>query len=243
MKTAIVSGASRGIGAKTAEKLAKQGYLVIVNYLNSEERARKVCEKINADNGMAIPFKADVANPEEVKAMADYVVKTYGGIDLAVANAGIGKNAMLTDMTDDDISRLIAVNLTGVIALARECAKSMLKRHSGNIITVASMWGEVGASCESVYSAAKGGVIAFTKALTKELGTNGIRVNCVSPGLIDTEINSNLTDTDKSALVEETPLGRIGTADDVANAICWLASDEASFVTGQVLSVNGGMII
>ncbi len=243
MKTAIVSGASRGIGAETAIKLSKKGYLVIVNYNNSEKSAQDVCDKINSSDGMAVCFKADVSRPDDIQAMTDFVVKTYGGIDLLVANAGIGKNCLLTDMTDGDISKIIDTNLKGVITLARECAKCMLKRHSGNIITVASMWGEVGAACESVYSATKGGVIAFTKALAKELGTNGIRVNCVSPGLIDTDINSNLSDDDKLALISETPLGRIGTTQDVANAICWLADDESSFITGQILSVNGGMII
>lgn len=243
MKTAIITGASRGIGAATAEKLAQKGYLVIVNYNNSRDCAQKLCDKINSSGGMAVCYKADVARPEEVKAMTDFAVKTYGGIDLAVANAGIGKISMLTDTSDEEIDRLLDVNLKGVIVFVKECAKNMLARHKGNIVTVASMWGQVGASCESVYSAAKGGVIAFTKALAKEFGVNGIRVNCVSPGLIDTDINSNLTSDDKRALAQEIPLGRIGLAEDVANAICWLADDESGYVTGQVLPVNGGMVI
>lgn len=243
MKTAIVTGASRGIGAATAQKLAQKGYLVIINYNNSQKHAQEVCDKINSSGGMAVCFKADVSCPKEVKAMTDYVVSAYGGIDLAVANAGIGKNAMLTDMTDEEISAIIDTNLKGVITFSRECAKSMLHRHNGNIITVASMWGQTGASCESVYSASKGGIIAFTKALAKELGANGVRVNCVSPGLIDTDINSNLTKEDKLALIQEIPLGRIGSPDDVADAICWLADEKSAYITGQVLSVNGGMVI
>lgn len=243
MKTAIVSGASRGIGAQTAIQLAEKGYLVIVNYCNSQKDAQNVCDRINSRGGMAISYKADVSDPLQIKEMTNFVVRTYGKIDLVVANAGVGHNCLLTDMTDKDIKRIIDTDLTGVITLAREGAKSMLKNHSGNIITVSSMWGQVGASCESIYSAAKGGIIAFTKALAKELGANGIRVNCVAPGLIDTDINNNLTFSDKQSLVDETPLCRMGTAQDVANAIVWLASDESSFITGHVLSVNGGMII
>lgn len=243
MKTAIVSGASRGIGAQTAIELAKEGYLVIVNYLNSPQKAEAVCKQISLSGGMAISYKADMSDPLQIRQMTDFVVKTYGGIDLIVANAGIGLNALLIDTSDEQIKKIIDTNLVGTVTLCREGAKNMLSRHSGNIVTVSSMWGQVGGSCESVYSAAKGGIIAFSKALAKELGTSGIRVNCICPGLIDTEINNNLTSEDKQALVEEIPLARIGTPKDIADAVVWLASEKASYITGQVIAINGGMII
>lgn len=243
MKTAIVSGASRGIGAATAVELAKQGYLVIVNYLNSPQKAEDVCQKIASSGGMAISYRADMSDPYQIRQMTDYVIKTYGGIDLIVANAGIGLNSLLIDTDDADIRKIIDTNLVGTITLCREGAKSMLARHQGNIITLSSMWGQVGGSCESVYSATKGGIIAFTKALAKELGPSGIRVNCIAPGLIDTEINKNLTDCDKKCLIDETPLERIGDPQDIADAVVWLTSEKASFVTGQVIGINGGMII
>ncbi len=243
MKTAIVSGASRGIGKACAIELAKEGYLVIVNYLNSSKKAQQVVNTISDLGGMAISYKADMSNSKEIKQMTDFVKKTYGGIDLVVANAGIGLNSLLIDTSDAQIKKLIDTNLVGTITLCRECADIMLSRHSGNIIMISSMWGQVGGSCESIYSATKGGIIAFTKALAKELGTNGIRVNCIAPGLIDTDINNNLTPEDKLALIEDIPVGRIGNAQDIANAVVWLQSDKASFVTGQVIAVNGGMII
>lgn len=243
MKTAIISGASRGIGAKIAQQLAKNGYLVIVNYNNSQQKAQQLCDDIKSQRGMAVAYKADMSKPDEIKAMTDYVQKDFGTIDLVVANAGIGLNSLLIDTTDEQIHDLIYTNMVGTITLCRECAKHMLKNHKGNIITISSMWGQVGASCESVYSATKGGIISFTKAIAKELGYNGIRANCIAPGLIDTEINSNLSGEDIQSLVDETPVGRIGTTQDIANAVLWLASEESGFVTGQVISVNGGMII
>lgn len=243
MKTAIVSGASRGIGAATALELAKQGYLVIVNYLNSSKNADEVCQKIASSGGMAQSYKADMSDPLQIRQMTDFVVKTYGGIDLIVANAGIGLNSLLIDTDDACIKRIIDTNLIGTVTLCREGAKIMLSRHQGNIITVSSMWGQTGGSCESVYSATKGGIISFTKALAKELGPSGIRVNCIAPGLIDTDINNNLSDDDKKCIVEETPVGRIGTPQDIADAAAWLASDKSSFVTGQIIGVNGGLII
>ena len=160
-----------------------------------------------------------------------------------VANAGIGAYGMLIDHSDENITNVINTNLIGCITLCREASKVMLTQKSGNIVTVSSMWGQVGGSCESVYSATKGGVIAFSKALAKELALNGIRVNCVAPGFIDTDINSNLTQEEKNAVIAEVPLARVGKPQDVADAVVWLTSDKSSYVTGQIIAVNGGLII
>ena len=242
MKTAIISGASRGIGKEIALSLSKEGYRVIVNFLNSQESAISLCEQINSQGGHAVAFKADMANPRQIKEMVDFTVKNFSTVDLLVANAGIGYSALLTDHSDEIIKKIIDINLVGVITLCKEAAKVMLSQKSGNIITISSMWGQVGGSCESVYSAAKGGVISFTKAIAKEFSLSGIRVNCISPGFIDTDMNNNISLSDKLSLVDEIPLARAGLAKDVADAAVWLASDKSSYVTGQIIAVNGGLI-
>ena len=243
MKTAIISGASRGIGKAIAITLAKEGYAVIVGFCHSRDKAQEVCDLIIKDGGIAEAYKCDVSVAKEVKAMVEYAKTKYSSIDAVVANAGIGAYGMLIDHSDEAIINVVNTNLVGCITLCREAGKVMLSQKSGNIVTVSSMWGQVGGSCESVYSATKGGIIAFSKALAKEFALSGVRVNCVSPGFIDTDINSNLTQDDKNAIVEEIPLCRAGIPQDVANAVAWLISDKASYVTGQVLSVNGGLII
>ena len=243
MKTAIISGASRGIGRAIAISLAKEGYAVVVGFCHSKDKAQEVCDLIIKDGGIAEPYKCDVSKPQDVKAMVEYVKSKYSTIDVAVANAGIGSYGMLIDHSDEDIASVINTNLVGCITLCREVGKVMLSQKSGNIVTVSSMWGQVGGSCESVYSATKGGIIAFTKAIAKEFALSGVRVNCVAPGFIDTDINSNLTQEDKDALVEEIPLSRAGKPEDVANAVAWLVSEKASYITGQVIGVNGGLII
>lgn len=243
MKTAIISGASRGIGKTTAIALAKEGYRVIVNYLNSQNEAESVCEYINSIGGNAVPYKADMGNPSQIANMVDQVKKNYGSIDLLVANAGIAHNDLLIDHTDNTVRKIIDVNLIGVITLCREAGKIMLSQKSGNIITISSMWGQVGGSCESVYSATKGGIIAFTKAIAKEFSLSNVRVNCIAPGFVDTDINANLSQADKQSIIQEIPLLRSGTSQDIADAVVWLASEKASYITGQVLAVNGGLII
>ncbi|MDE6475207.1 MAG: SDR family oxidoreductase [Clostridia bacterium] len=243
MKTAIISGASGGIGSAIAISLAKEGYAVIVGYCNNAIKAQEVCDLIIKDGGIAEAYKCDVSAPDQVKAMVEYVKTKYSTVDVVVANAGIGAYGMLIDHTDENIANLIKINLIGCITLCREASKVMLSQKSGNIVTVSSMWGQVGGSCESVYSATKGGVISFSKALAKELALSGIRVNCVAPGFIDTDINSNLTQEEKNAVIAEVPLARAGKPQDVADAVVWLTSDKASYVTGQVIAVNGGLII
>lgn len=243
MKTAIISGGSRGIGKAAALTLAKNGYRVIVNYLNSRLEAERIEKTIIENGGSACIYKADVSDPQATAEMVEYARSAFGSVDLAVANAGIAGYGLLIDSSADCARRLIDVNLIGVINLCREAGRVMLSQKSGNIVTIASMWGEIGASCESVYSAAKGGVIALTKALAKEFAPSGVRVNCVSPGFIDTEMNSALSKEDVSAIVSEIPLARAGSPQDVADAIEWLASEKSSYVTGQIISVNGGLII
>lgn len=240
MKTAIISGASRGIGRATAITLAKEGYRVVVNYLNSKKDAASLCKLISSAGGDAVAYRADMAAPAQICEMVEYIRKAFGTVDLLVANAGVGLNKLLIDHSDDDIRRLVDINLIGAITLCREASKIMISQKSGNIITLSSMWGEIGASCESVYSATKGGIIAFTKALAKELSLSGIRVNCVSPGFIDTDINSNLSTAERQAVIDEIPLARAGSTQDVADAIAWLASGKAAYVTGQVIGINGG---
>ncbi|MDE5756722.1 MAG: SDR family oxidoreductase [Clostridia bacterium] len=243
MKTAIISGASRGIGKAIAISLAKEGYTVIVGYCRNKAKAQEVCDLIIKDGGIAEAYQCDVSAPCQVRAMVEYSKAKFGNIDVVVANAGISAYGMLIDHSDETIANVINTNLVGCITLCREASKVMLSQKSGNIVTISSMWGQVGGSCESVYSATKGGIIAFSKALAKELALSGIRVNCVAPGFIDTEINSNLSQDEKNQIVADIPLARAGTPQDVANAVVWLTSDKASYVTGQVVAVNGGLVI
>lgn len=242
MKTALVTGASRGIGAAIAIELAKAGYAVAVNYATNKDAAECVIGKIAENGGVAKGYKADISNAGEVTRLFEDVSAELGEIEVLVNNAGVAHIGLLQDMTDSEIERLVGVDLLGAIYCSKEAVKRMVKLHNGVIINISSMWGEVGASCEAVYSACKAGVIGLTKALAKEVGPSGIRVNCVSPGVIATDMNAELDDETMQSLCEETPLLRIGSANDVASTVAFLASDDASFITGQVLSVNGGII-
>lgn len=242
MKTALVTGASRGIGAAIAFELARAGYAVAVNYATNRDAAQSVIEKIAENGGVAKGYKADISNAGEVARLFEDVSAELGEIEVLVNNAGVAHIGLLQDMTDSEIERLVGVDLLGAIYCSKEAVKRMVKLHKGVIINISSMWGEVGASCEAVYSACKAGVIGLTKALAKEVGPSGIRVNCVSPGVIATDMNAELDDETMQSLCEETPLLRIGSASDVASTVAFLASDDASFITGQVLSVNGGII-
>ncbi|MCC8130902.1 MAG: SDR family oxidoreductase [Oscillospiraceae bacterium] len=242
MKTALVTGSSRGIGAAAAKELARLGYAVAVNYKSHCEAAEAVCKEIRDFGGVAEAFQADISDTEALDRMFSEIKTDLGEVSVLVNNAGVSYIGLLQDMSDEEIKSLSDVNLLGAMLCTKRAVPDMIKRHDGVIINIASMWGEVGASCEVVYSACKAGIIGFTKALAKELGPSGIRVNCVSPGVIDTDMNSELTDKTISELCEETPLLRIGTPADVGKTIAFLASEEASFITGQVISVNGGII-
>ncbi len=237
-KVAFITGGSRGIGACTVRKFYAEGYRVAFTYLNSTEAAIALAKECSA-----LAIQADASSPEQTNMAISKALEIFDKIDVLVNNAGISQFSLFTDITDEMWERMISTNLSSAFYASRAVLPSMILRKSGSIINVASMWGEVGASCEVHYSTAKAGLIGMTKALAKELGPSNIRVNCVSPGAIDTDMNAHLTSDDINAIKEETPLGRLGTGEEIANAIFFLASESASFITGQILGINGGMII
>ena len=242
-RTALITGASRGIGAATARRLARAGYAVAVNYCRSEDRALALVEELREAGHTAMAVHADVSDPDQVGDMVDNVLDKFCQLDILVCNAGRSWVGLLGDMTPEEWRELFAVNLDSVFYCCKAVMPHMIHRKRGKIITISSMWGQVGASCEAAYSASKAGVIGLTKALAKELGPSGITVNCVAPGVVDTEMNQNLTAEDLDALRQETPLERIGRAEDVAESVLFLASEGADFITGQVICPNGGLII
>lgn len=243
MKYALITGGARGIGAAAVREFARRGWGVAVNYAKSEEQARRLVEELTGMRVPAMAVQADVADREQVRKMVDNVLEKFCQLDILVCNAGVSETGLVSQIDEDHWRRIFAVNVDGMHFCCQAVLPHMIHRKTGSIITVASMWGQVGGSCEVAYSATKGAVIAYTKAASKELGPSNIRVNCVSPGVIDTEMNAHLTREDLAALADETPLGRLGTPDEVAKAIAFLASDEASFLTGQVLSPNGGLVV
>ncbi len=236
MKTALITGGSRGIGAAVARRFAGEGYRVIINYKRSEAEARALAEELG---GIAV--RADVGDPKQVAAMADEIGERFGALDVLVNNAGISHIGLFTDMTEAEWQRMIDVNLGGAFRVTKSLIKPMIARQSGCVINISSMWGQVGASCEAAYSASKAGLIGLTKALAKELGPSGIRVNCIAPGVIETDMNAELSGDTLSALADDAPLMRLGAPEDVADAAYFLA--ESGFITGQVLGVNGGFVI
>ncbi len=242
-KTVIVTGASKGIGAATAILFAQKGYNVVINYNNSYESASLLCRSLSENGYSVMTHKANVANKLEVDLMVKETLYKFGSLDILVNNAGVAHQGLITQTNEIDFDNIIDVNLKGVFNCCKAVTPSMVSRQSGKIINVSSMWGQVGASCEVAYSAAKAGVIGLTKALAKELAPSGINVNCVAPGLIETSMNSNLTIEAISEFVEEIPLGRMGSADEVAATIEFLASEKADYITGQVLGINGGYIV
>jgi 3-oxoacyl-[acyl-carrier protein] reductase len=242
-RTVLITGASRGIGAAAAGAFAAEGYNVALNYLNSQKAAETIKSEIEAAGGCADIFRADVSDASAVQRMACSVIDRFGGVDILVNNAGIAWSGLLTDFTTAGWDRIFSVNVTGVFNCSKAVLPGMINRKSGKIINVSSIWGITGASCEVPYSASKAAVIGFTKALAKEVGPSNIQVNCVAPGVIGTDMNAALTEADILALKEETPLGRIGTAAEIAAVIVFLASSGADFITGQVISPNGGIAI
>ena len=239
MKTVLITGASRGIGRETARKFHNNGYNVIINYNKNEKAALELQSML--PNSIAI--KADVSNETEVKAMIDTAIKKFGFIDVVVNNAGIAEQKLFTDITTDEWNNMMGTNLNSVYYVCKYTVPHMIRQKQGKIINVSSMWGVAGASCEVHYSTAKAAVIGFTKALAKELGPSGIQVNAVAPGTIMTDMCGGFDNETIELIKEETPLGRVGTAEDVANSIYFLASDQADFITGQIISPNGGMVI
>ena len=242
-KTALVTGASRGIGRAAALALAKEGWRVVLNYFSSEGSAVAAVREILDAGGEAIAVHADVSDPGQVGILFAEAEKRFGPVELLVNNAGISHQKLLTDLSDEDWRRMMGVHLDGCFYCCRAALPAMIRKKAGKIINLSSIWGMVGGSCEVHYSAAKAGIIGLTKALAKEVGPSGIQVNCVAPGVIATEMNGQLSPEDLAALREETPLGRIGAPEDVAAAILFLASPAGDFITGQVLSPNGGFVI
>lgn len=242
-KTVIITGASKGIGAATAILFARKGYNVVINYNNSFEAASLLTRSLTSRGCSVMLFKADVTNRLETDLMVKETVYKFGAVDILVNNAGVSNIGLITDIDDFDVNRIFDINLKGTYNCCRSVVPTMVSQKSGRIINVASMWGEVGASCEVAYSASKAGVIGLTKALAKELAPSGINVNAVSPGLIETAMNSNISVEDLNNFVEDIPLERMGTAEEVANAIFFLSGGGADYITGQVLGVNGGSVI
>ena len=237
-RVVLITGGSRGIGAAAARRFAAGGDKVVINYCRSREQA----EALAAETG-GWAVGADVSDPEQVRNMVDNVLDKFCQLDILICNAGIAQQKLFGDLTDQDWRRMFAVNVDGIFYTIRAALPHFIHRKQGRILTLSSMWGQVGGSCEVAYSAAKAAVIGMTKALAKELGPSGITVNCVAPGVIDTEMNANLGLEDLAALAEETPMGVIGKPEDVAEALWYLASPGAKFVTGQVLAPNGGLIV
>ena len=210
-KTVVITGASRGIGSECARLFAKKGYNVAINYNNSETKAKALCDELNSQGFNAVAIKADVSVSSQAKELIDKTIEIFGSVDVLVNNAGIGEQRLITDVTDEIWDRMIGVNLNGVFYCTRQALPHMINKKSGRIINISSIWGICGASCEVHYSAAKAGVIGFTKALAKEVGLSGITVNCVAPGVIETEMNKALSEDDLASLRDETPVGRLGT--------------------------------
>lgn len=232
MKHILITGGSRGIGAACVRSFRAKGCDVSFFYLHSHDAAQKLAEQTGSH-----AICCDVADGAAVRQAIDALAP----VDVLINNAGVSQVGLLRDLSEADWDRLFAVNVKGIYHTVNAVLPAMLQKQSGVILNISSMWGQVGASCEAAYSATKGAVIALTKALAKELAPSGIRVNAVCPGLIDTEMNAALSPADRQALIEETPLGRIGTPEDVASALVYLS--EADFVTGQILAVNGGFVI
>lgn len=242
MKYALITGGSRGIGAAAARLFAQRGWGVAVGYDQSGDRAQALTQELRELGVPALAVRADVADPRQVGKMVDNVLEKFCQLDILICSAGVSHVGLISQIDEDQWRRLFAVNVDGVHHCCRAVLPHMLSRKCGSIVTVSSMWGQVGASCEAAYSATKGAVIAYSKALAKELGPSNIRVNCVAPGVIDTEMNAHLTGEDLSALAEETPWD-VSARRRRPRQPLLLASDEASFLTGQVVAPNGGLVI
>lgn len=240
-KVVLVTGGSRGIGADIVKTLAKDGHDVILNYNKSENEALKIQEQLKQEGINIDLYKADVTSHIEVTKMINFCIEKYHKIDVLINNAGISQTKLFTDISDNDWNNMLQTNLTSAFYCTKDCLPCMIHNKSGLIINISSVWGLVGASCETHYSVAKAGLDAMTKSLAKELGLSGIRVNSIAPGIIDTDMNKNLSEEEIKNIVEEIPLGKIGKPSSISKCVEWLIEDE--YTTGQVISINGGWII
>lgn len=242
-KTAVVTGASRGIGRTVALRLATEGAKVVVNYSGSREKAEAVVEEILAAGGEAFVFQANVSDADQVKDMMDETMKQFGSIDFLVNNAGITRDNLLMRMKEDEWDDVLSINLKGVFLCTKAVTRQMMRQRSGKIVNLASVVGVVGNAGQANYVAAKAGVIGLTKTTAKELAARNILVNAVAPGFITTDMTDELGDDMKEQLLSTIPLGKLGCAEDVANTVAFLLSDEAKYITGQTINVDGGMVM
>lgn len=242
-KAALVTGASRGIGRAIALRLASEGAKVAINFAGNQKAAEEVKSEIEANGGEAILVQANVADPVAVEAMFAKVVEAFGTVDILVNNAGITRDGLLLRMKDEDFEAVIDTNLKGVFYCTKAAAKLMMKKRSGRIVNMSSVVGLIGNAGQTNYAASKAGVLGFSKSAAKELAARGITVNMVAPGFIDTDMTAVLADKVKEAMVKEIPLRRMGRPEDVANAVLFLVSDCSSYITGQVINVDGGMVM
>lgn len=243
MKVALITGASGGIGAACARRFIRDGYAVMLQYHTHKAEAEAITKSILDAGGRAASFCADISDPAQAEALVQETLRQFSSLDVLVNNAGIALCKMFCDTTNEDWNKLLSVNLMGAVYTTRAALPTMVHNKSGHIVNLSSIWGMVGASCEVAYSATKAAIIGLTKGLAKELGPSGISVNCVAPGVIDTPMNAGLDNEALAALAEETPLEKIGTPEDVADAVFFLANKNNRFITGQVLSPNGGIVI
>ena len=243
MKTALVTGSSRGIGRAVARELAHQGWAVGINYLHREDKAQELVEELTAAGCQAAAFQADVADGAAVASMVKELGETFSPVELVVNNAGVAGQSLFQDISDEMWNRYLAVNLGGARNTIKAALPHMISEKRGCIVNISSIWGQRGASCEVAYACTKAGIIALTRTLAMELAPSGIRVNCVAPGVINTDMVQVLGQETLDDLAKETPLGRLGTPEDIAYAVSFFASERAGFITGQVLTADGGFIV
>lgn len=242
-KVVLVTGASRGIGKAVAERFAREGYAVALHYNTGKVEAEAAVQKLTLAGYTAMAVQADVRDSAQIQQMVDTVSHAWGPIGILINNAGIAQQKLFTDITDEEWHNMFAVHVDGTFYCTRAVLPAMIRQKQGCIVNISSMWGQVGGSCEVHYSAAKGAIQAMTKALAKEVGPSGVRVNCVAPGVIQTEMNKLLDTETLEALREDTPLEMLGTAEHVADLVYFLCSEQATFITGQIMGINGGMVI
>lgn len=242
-KVALVTGAGRGIGKAIAVTLAGQGYMVIVNYNGSRQRAEDVVNEITSGGGSAKAYKCNVSSFDETKEMIDSIIKEYGSLDILVNNAGITRDNLIMKMSEEDYDQVVSTNLKGAFNCIKHVTRQMLKQRGGRIISIASVVGVSGNAGQANYAASKAGIIGLTKSVAKELGSRGITVNAIAPGFIETEMTEVLSEDVKKQMVDTIPLRRPGTAQNVADLAVFLASDGAAYITGQVINVDGGMVM
>lgn len=244
-QTVLITGGSRGIGAAAVRAFAEAGYRVSFTWHSSADAASRVADTVRetVPGSTILAIRADAADPQQVRDAVEQTARELGGPQVLVCNAGIAQQKLFTDLTDEDWRRMMSVDLDGVFYACRAVLPGMIREKYGRILCVSSMWGQTGGSCEVHYSAAKAGVIGLCRALAKEEGPSGITVNCVAPGVINTDMMASFTEEDRAALAEETPVGRLGTAEEIARTLVFLASPDAGYITGQVIGQNGGLVI